>query len=284
MDMVSEHSGHFTSWAGTRLFYRVVEPEGPAAGTFVYVHGYAEHSGRYTSLTDPLIEAGWACRGFDNRGHGRSEGLRGYILRFRHQVYDIDAFISHAREDGARTPLVLFGHSAGAVAAIRYAADHQDEIDGLILSSMYLKNGEPVSPFELIGARLLDRVIPTLPVKSHAVHLLSRDPEVIADFRSDKLNYRDNVRVRTGLELISNYRPVLAVATRITIPVLMLHGTGDRIADPSTTPEVFELLRSERKRMRLYEGLYHELIHEPEAGEVVSDILAWLSELARRPG
>jgi len=279
--MPTKRTGHFISWADTRLFFRTFEPDGDAVGTFLYVHGYAEHSGRYADLIDEVLSAGWRCAGFDHRGHGNSEGMSGYILRFRHLVYDVEAFVNHVRSYFPSGPVVVYGHSAGATATIRYAADHQDELAGIVLSSMYLKNGEPVSPMLILAARFLNTFVPTVGVKPHDVPHLSRDREVVADFLSDSLNYTGNVRVRTGLELISSYKKVLAIAPQITIPVLMQHGTGDRIADPSTTSEVFKLLASERKELKLYEGLYHELIHEPESEQVIADIVSWLDQLVK---
>jgi acylglycerol lipase len=273
-----ETDGHLTSFAGTSLAYREIAPSGTANASILITHGYAEHGGRYLPFMRRLADAGYRATAFDHRGHGRSEGLAGFILRSSHLVRDIDVFARKLKRDAPAVPVVLFGHSIGGALAIRYAAEPGAAIDGVVTAGMYLKNAEPVSPLLVAAARLLDFFAPALPIRPHDVDHLCRDREVVEAYLADPLVYNGNVRVRTALEIISNHRPVVSAAPKITVPALLLHGTGDRIALADTTNEVFGLLASEKKRVRMYEGLYHELLNEPEGDIVASDIITWLDE------
>ena len=275
--MARVREGYLEGWAETQLFYRAVEAEGTALGTVLVVHGYAEHCGRYESFMNDLSAAGWNAFSFDFRGHGNSEGLKGYISRFRHLIYDLEAVVKHVKEQEDPARFALYAHSVGAAVAFLYAADHQDDFDAAVLSSMYFKSTVRDSPFLIAAGRVIEFFLPTLPLGPFAAENLSRDAEVVATYRKDPLVYNGLIRVRTGLELIYNYKSALASAPAFTKPVLMLHGSADRISDPATTREIYNRVGSSKKRLIEYDDLYHELLNEPEKAQVTQDIIGWLA-------
>ena len=59
-------------------------------------------------------------------------------------------------------------------------------------------------------------------------------------------------------------------------PVLILHGTADLLTNPEGSKKLFELAGSKDKTLKIYEGLVHDLVHEPEKARVFADITAWL--------
>ena len=46
-------------------------------GQVLLVHGLGEHAGRYDALAGVLNDWGFAVRGYDQYGHGESDGPRG---------------------------------------------------------------------------------------------------------------------------------------------------------------------------------------------------------------
>ena len=65
-------------------------------------------------------------------------------------------------------------------------------------------------------------------------------------------------------------------AATITIPVLMAHGSADAICDVQGAREFHDALGSGDKELIVYDGLYHEVMNEPERDRVIADLVAWL--------
>ncbi len=281
--MSSERTGFLTGWADNELYYRYRSAGGGAAGDQVkgvvlIVHGYAEHGGRYEHFTKALSDDGWCSYAFDWRGHGNSEGFRAFVLRFDHLVRDLRVIVDFVHSREKDLPVFLFGHSAGAAVCLRFAERSNERVAGVITSSAYLRSRNPENPWLKAAARVIDFLVPMLAVVPFDTTGLSRDREVIAEYRSDSLVYNGKIRVRTGLELVSAGKRVLRDAGKITLSVYILHGGADPIADPKASREIFEMISSEDKQHREYEGHYHELLNEPEADVVISDILSWLDQ------
>jgi len=62
----------------------------------------------------------------------------------------------------------------------------------------------------------------------------------------------------------------------ITLPLLMVHGSADLIADVEGARDLFAQIASMDKELIVYDGLYHEVMNEPERDRVLDDIVAWL--------
>ncbi|MEA2424689.1 MAG: acylglycerol lipase, partial [Thermoleophilaceae bacterium] len=62
----------------------------------------------------------------------------------------------------------------------------------------------------------------------------------------------------------------------ITVPLLVQVGTGDELVPPQASELVYEKASSEDKTIKRYDGLYHELVHEPERDQVMADMVGWL--------
>ncbi len=61
------------------------------------------------------------------------------------------------------------------------------------------------------------------------------------------------------------------------MPVLVQHGTADRLVPLAAMRPVYERLGAPKLRtVRLYDGLFHEIYNEPERDRVIADLEAWL--------
>ena len=86
--------GQFKGLRNLNLYYQCWLPSNEFKAILLIVHGLAEHSGRYTNLVNYFVPRGYAVYGFDQRGHGKSDGLRGYVDKFSNFVNDLNTFLS----------------------------------------------------------------------------------------------------------------------------------------------------------------------------------------------
>ena len=269
--------GSFTGDAGGEIFWQSwPAPEGEAArGVVVIAHGVSEHSDRYAHVARRLNGAGYDAFALDHRGHGRSEGGGANIGRIASAAADIGTVIAIARERSSGPKLFLLGHSMGGVLALEFALDHEEQLDGLVMSAPAAAL-EAASRFELVAGRVLSVVAPNLGVFPVDPTSVSRDPAVVSDYESDPLNYHRKLPARTVAELAGAIETFPDRLPSLTVPLLVMVGTADRLVPPDASRMVADRAGSADKRLIEYDGLYHEILNEPEQDKVMDDLVAWL--------
>ena len=272
-----EHrEGHFEGVDGVQIYWQAWLPDGAPRAVIGMAHGVSEHSGRYAWTGEQLAARGYALYAHDHRGHGKSEGPRAMIDRTDKLIADVGTMLELARSDsGADDKPFLFGHSMGGFAALAFATRRQDEIRGLLLSAP-AADLDAASPVERFAANVLSVVAPKLGVFEVDSATVSRDPAVVADYDSDPLNYRGKLPARTVHEIGAEVGRFKDTLPRITVPLLVQVGTGDELVPPKASDFVYETVGSADKTIKHYDGLFHEILNEPEREEVVTDMLAWL--------
>ncbi|HEY6421794.1 MAG TPA: lysophospholipase [Pseudonocardiaceae bacterium] len=252
-------------------------PEQPRA-VVVLVHGLHEHSGRYPHVGARLAEAGFAVYAADHRGHGRTDGRRANLERMGLVVADLGSFVGFARQRHPGLPVFMVGHSLGGLIALQYATEPGTSLDGLVASAPAVQVS-PGPPLLRHLAPLLSALVPDLPAAPlGAENKISRDPEVVRAYRVDPLVYHGNIKVRTGAEILVTIEGLPARLPRLSVPLLLLHGTADQICDPTGSTLVHEHVSSVDKTLRRYDGLYHEIFNEPERDDVLTDLISWLND------
>jgi len=242
----------------------------------VLVHGYAEHMGRYAHVIEALNGAGFEVHAFDLRGHGRSEGVRGHVLRFQDYLDDLDLFLAELPQ--ATLPRFLLGHSLGGLVSLRYVLDRPDAFVALAVSSPYLHIATDVPFLKEAVANAASHLAPTLLTKSPIeAKALSHDPAIVEAYIADPLIFK-TFNARWFFEAREAQEEVLKRAGEIRLPVLMLIGSADPIAQPGRSKEVFERLGSADKTLKVYDGFFHEVLNEVGKERVVRDLAEWLGE------
>lgn len=267
----------FTSFDSLRLFARIWSPAGQARAVVVLIHGGFEHSGRYEHVAAYLVERRLAVYAFDLRGHGKSEGRRGYVGNFEDILRDIDGFLSMAREENPGLPFFLLAHSAGGLAAVAYVISRRDHgVCGMILSAPALCIHAVPTSLAAGAIHLLGWVFPKTRLPIIDARFLSHDEQVVADYRADDLISTHGLEAGVLSELLHAMRTVCAQFHDIDIPFLVLHGTDDRLADVRGSRSLYEKARSADKAIRLYPGLYHEILNEPQKKGILKEISEWI--------
>ena len=262
--------------AGVRIFWQAWVPEGTPRAVIVIAHGASEHSGRYEHVAVRLNAEGYAVYAIEHRGHGRSEGRRALIDRLDNAVADLDGLVSIAVERHPGVQVFLLGHSMGGAIAVRYAVLHGDRLAGLVLSGpLAALDAAPAA--QRIAARVLSALTPGLPVVGIDSTLVSRDPEVVQAYTSDPLVYHGKLPARTVNELANAIEAFPEQAARITVPTLIMYGTADALCPPAGSVMLNERIGATDKTIKAYDGLYHEILNEPEQQQVLDDMCAWLA-------
>jgi acylglycerol lipase len=278
----SHEEGRFAGAGGLQVYWQAWLPKGEPRALVLLAHGGAEHSGRYAWTAGQLVDRGYAVYAPDHRGHGRSEGPRAYVDRVEHAAADLHALSDLARERHPATRRFLLGHSMGGLIALEYALRHQDELAGLVLSApLAVLDAHPVARG---AARVLSVVAPRLPLYKIDSATVSRDPEVVRAYERDPLNHRGRLPARTVGELMAATAGLPARLPCLRLPILTLFGTADRLVSTASSALVEACCGSDDCTVRGYDGLYHELLNEPERERVVADVASWIdAHLAAAP-
>ncbi len=269
--------GKFKASGNLSLYYQYWSPDGEPKAVLLVAHGLAEHSGRYLNLVNYFVPRGYTVCSFDYQGHGKSEGLRGYVEQFSYYLDDFKSFFDMVRGMYPDAKIFIIGHSMGGTIATTYALHHQDEFDGLILSGAIIKPGASLSPVKIMVARLLSLLLPKMGVDIIDASTLSRDKAVVDAYVKDPLVYRGKIRARVGAELIKTMQMLPCQVQKLSLPILIMHGSSDRLCNPEGSQMLYERVGSRDKTLKLYKDFYHEIFNEPGREQVFTDMESWLT-------
>ena len=276
--MAAGEEGSFRGTRARRIVWQSWSPAGDQQlkGVVTIAHGYGEHIGRYEHVAQRLNEAGFAVYGLDHQGHGRSGGKRGRI-ELREAVADLDQLIvTVSKGRHPELPQFLLGHSLGGAIALRYAMAHQDRLTGLgAVGATRGRRGRPGTARvrrgrwarccrEGAGLEGGAAAGEPRPGRRQGLH---RRPAQLSRRRS---------RPGVARDMIVHVGTLAADVKRITLPTLLMWGTADRLCPPAGSELVAANIGSEDLTVRRYEGLFHEIMNEPEQEQVLDDLVGWL--------
>jgi alpha-beta hydrolase superfamily lysophospholipase len=262
---VDSSEGTFRSASGKNIFYRCWEPPAPRA-VILLAHGLAEHSGRYREFAEFFADGGFATWALDHPGHGRSEGKRGHVDRFEEYTEALGQLLSVARQAHPNVPCVLLGHSMGGLIAADFLLLHQDAFVAAVLSGAAIQSPQQPSRIALFLNKLIAMVLPRFGVMRMDASGISKDPQVVSNYENDPLVYRGKVTAGLANAIFSAMNRVVADAASIRLPLLIMHGSIDNLTAVDGSKLLHGLVSSEDKKIVIYDGLYHEILNEPERG------------------
>lgn len=272
--------GRFAGVGGLEIYWQAWLPAAEPEAIVLIAHGGAEHGGRYAWTAGQLTARGYAVYAIDHRGHGRSAGPRAYVDRVDNAVTDLHTLSDLARDRHPGLPLVLLGHSMGGLIALSFALRYQDELTGLVLSAPLAVL--EANPAARVAVRALSAVAPRLPIYKIDGTTVSRDPEVVRAYDEDPLNHRGMLPARTVGEIAATVATFADRLPELTLPILTVYGSGDRLVDNAGSKLVDERSTSRDSTLIAYDGLYHEVLNEPERDRVIADVAGWIDVCTHR--
>lgn len=244
------------------------------------MHGLNEHSGRYDHLARRLNAMDVKVYGMDWTGHGGSDGLHGYVQSLDHAVQDMKMYLKKISAENPGVPCFCFGHSTGGGIILKAVLDPEVDalVNGIILTSPAVRV-QPAHPIVAALAPVFALIAPRYQFTGSSKNgpAVSRDPEALRVKYSDPLVFTGSIRVRTGYEILRLTAYLQQHLRRITVPLLVLHGADDMVTDPEGSRRLHREASTPDKAIRLYDGLLHDLLIEPEKEVVLGDIVDWLS-------
>ena len=274
--------GQFKSADGLNLYFQYWKPaqEAPQAtkAVIVIVHGGGEHSGRYGNVVDYFGERNYLLYGFDFRGHGKSGGKTGHVMNWREYREDLDSFLQLVQAENPDKSLFLYSHSMGAQIALDYLTlDKHRPLSGVIASSPAIAP-PAVSRLLIMIGKVLSIILPGFQLENGLdVNAISRDPQVVRAYSNDSL-VSSRISARWSSQFLACIDRVQSNAAKLDVPLLMFHGEADQIIPMQGSLQFFDKISFADKKLKIYQGGFHEPHNDLQKQEVFQDIEQWLSE------
>jgi alpha-beta hydrolase superfamily lysophospholipase len=257
-------------------------PDEEACGVICLVHGVGEHIGRYQWVGEAFSAAGYILAGFDIRGFGKSEGRRGYTPTLEAYFDDIDAFLAQAAERHPGLPRFLYGHSMGGNLVLAYPPVRHPAIAGVIVSSPGLKSELENQKAKVFLTKLLGKTLPAFSLKSGLdATEICRDPKVIEAYLHDPLVH-STVTAGWGFSMLKSIELANQYAPRFPVPLLLMHGSGDKIDYPSGSECYADMAPKDKVTLKIWDGMKHELHTDPDREQVFNYMVGWLDDILIR--
>jgi alpha-beta hydrolase superfamily lysophospholipase len=272
-------------------------------------HGMAEHAQRYGRFAKVLNESGYAVYANDHRGHGSTiantedtgffAGKDGWAL----VVDDLNVLNQTIKNAHPTLPIYIFAHSMGTFISQQYAAEHGEDITGLILSAsiddagFLRKVGLTIAKLERlrIGARGQSKLLNAMsfgdfnkPFKPNRTEFdwISRDENEVDKYINDPL-CGFIVTTQLWIDLLQGLGTMALESTRTrvpnTLPILLITGGDDPVTQKGKTVDelklAYEKAGVKNVTAKKYEGGRHESLNEINRDEITADIITWLGQI-----
>lgn len=277
--MIERLEGTFFGHKDTELFYQIWRSP-KSRGTIVLTHGLAEHSENYNDFANELAED-WTIAAWDLRGHGRSEGKRGYVEDFNDYSTDHDLFIKHIKANvhSHNSPFFLFGHSMGGLITINTILNYAPNgVTALLLSSPALGVSVAVPTFKVKAAHFLADWAPKVTLYNEInFRDLHKNEDLIKKYQQDPLRH-EKISPRLFLGMMNTIDTTFAKAGEIHLPTLMQLAGQEKIVNTPASQKFFDLIFSKKKEIFIYPDSYHEIFNDVEKSVAFKDLKNFLQK------
>ena len=258
------------------------------------IHGYASESSWIFELTAVAIaRAGFIVCALDLQGHGYSDGCAGHIPDIYAIVDDCIQFFDAVRGSNSTLPAFLYGESLGGAIAILVCLKQAGTWNGLVLSGAMCGVSKRIRPMWP-----LEKLLPVAAFIAPGWRVKITKSPGSKSYKEDwkrKLVSKSPNRGRltssqppaaTALEFFRVCKIIERDCHELEVPLLVVHGGQDEVCDPGSARNVFKSASSTDKTFKIFEGMWHMLIGEPNEGveTVFQTILSWIGERADKEG
>ena len=249
-------SEFLNSFDNTKLYVRKSMVNN-AKATVIIVHGLTEHCNRYDYIIKDLNLDGFNTYLFDHRGHGKSDGTRGHCNNFNELVQDINFMVDISKKENTDSPLFLLGHDLGGLAISKFALNYPNKVNGFVLSSPITNSTS--------NTYIADNVESFICSDKNVVDDYLKDPLILNEISKNLYNEIENAIKELTTNIVN-----------FEFPVLILHGKEDKLIPCDDSKNFYNKIASSDKTLKIYDGLYHEILNEPNRDYIIDDISQWI--------
>ena len=264
----------FDGAGGLKILVRSWRPSGTPRGVVTIVPGFNSHSGYFAWVADQFTASGVAVYAVDLRGRGKSDGERFFVEKFTDYLGDVDIMVNLAKTRDAGLPVFMMGHSAGGVIASMYTLRNQSTLAGLVCADFAFQ--VPAPDFALAVIKGISHLAPHAHVLKLHNEDFSRDTKAVQAMNEDPLIANEVQPTLTVAEMVRADEQLKRDFPRFTLPLLIIHGTKDKVTKPSGSQMFFDNASSADKTLKLYEGYFHNPFDDIGKEAVMADVKAWI--------
>ena len=263
---------------GLTLYTQTWQPDITPVAVITLIHGLGDHSGRYHSWASKFVEKGIAVRAIDLRGHGKSEGRRGFSSSYSKVISEIEDFYQSGIQEFENIPHFLYGHSMGGNYVLNCVIQSSIQPTGIIVTSPWLELTNPPNPLSVMLAGAVSSFLPMITVNNRLkAEDLSRDFRVVHTYKNDPLVH-DRIGIKIFVQLFEAGIKASRSIYKINSPLLVTHGSSDNITFCKASRN-FVRNASNRTSYIEFENGYHELHNDNESDKVFDAIIAWMNQV-----
>lgn len=266
---------YFKSKDSTKLFFQSWEAPQPDYGILI-THGQGEHSGSYHHLVEGFASENCSLYAFDLRGHGKSDGIRGYAKSSFDYLNDYEAFLNFVLElPNKPKKLFLFAHSMGGMIQLLcqtqdlFSKQYKHEFAGQILSAPLTGVAVAVPRWKTEAAKVLNSVFPQVTLGNEITdQMLTHDPQMWQAYKKDPLRHH---KISSGvfLSFFEIFQLFDQQSEKIELPTLLMLPENDPVVSSPKSAELFERFAASDKTKVIFPDAYHELINDTCRDQVV---------------
>ncbi|CAG9311053.1 unnamed protein product [Blepharisma stoltei] len=266
------------SSAGYKLHTYRYPANNPRALIFIF-HCLHSATSSYSHFAKKFAEQEFAVFGFDQPGHGRSEGPKGNIRDFDDLVNNGIEFISKTKEHYPdETPAFIIGESMGGTICIDIALRIPTMINGMILLAPALGVNPDLAPFLVKLVRCFAWCWSGMPLKGTDPNLACSNPINAQWWEENPDTYFGRLNAGTGAALLRGFEEVQDQIGNVTTPFILFQGGHDAIVNEQQAREFVKNSKVEDKEYAFYKEMYHAVSNEPQVYEIIDRILEWIQE------
>jgi acylglycerol lipase len=267
--------------------YREECTSGKPKAIVALFHGLMSHCNRGVNLAKYFATRDITTVGFDYRGFGQSDGLRGYIDSSATHLNDCLKFMQQVRQVYPHQPIFGVGLSLGGATAYHLSLKHKELFTGTVLMAPALMpSAEDATSFgrKAVALNIMDWLVPsTFPAVKIDPMDNCRNPNYAEYSQNDEHYIKERVRFRTLVSLKDFLAYSRETFPTYDSPFMVVQGGCDKLIDPQVAFELYEQTATPEKDKEIlfYDRMFHDVWHELEIDEIQEKVANWMLQRAR---